>query len=163
MVFSASVFKKDQVGWGAQDCITQWQIYPEGVWHGFVCLSFVLFFTVHPLSLSNNGSLCHFMRVYVGNTEVITEDSIREFSQSRHQAALLLFGCAPSPCQSTEKHENQEGTEEGKKWKQMADNQQTYLFFISAFSRWSKQEVLLWNVCTAKWRPNCNLSNTNCN
>ena len=32
-----SVFKRDQVGWGAQDCITQCQICPEGVRHGFVC------------------------------------------------------------------------------------------------------------------------------
>lgn len=91
-----SVFKKDQVGWGAQDCITQWQTYPEGVWHGFVCLSFILFFTVHPLSLSNNSSLCHFMRVYVGNTEVITEDSIREFPQSRlwpHSVTRQLCFC----------------------------------------------------------------------
>lgn len=118
-----SVFKRDQVGWGAQDCITQCQICPEGVWHGFVCLPSL--FPLPALSILHFSTLlkegpssqimclvcpsdnsffaiaCVCVCVCVGNAEVIAEDSVREFPQFRLQPhsvirQLYLCVCAPS-------------------------------------------------------------------
>ena len=103
-----NVFKRDQVGWGAQCCVTQCQICPEGVRHLFVCFPFSLYlcFALSILYLPHlreKGPSCHIMscvcvwmtivRLHKGvwslcekRSEVITMDGEREFPEPPPQS-----------------------------------------------------------------------------
>lgn len=111
--------------------------------------------------------------VHMWETQVITEDSVREFPQCRLWPRsvfrqLLFCVCASAlhtPCQRTREHyrHTAEQSQTLKLGNQTAEGQLTVLFLLSLLCVVLKQEVLLWDTGTANGSPNSDLLNTSCN